>query len=90
MQTVEPLIRRRGPDNFSTKEKILSDHESGQTCKLILKGAVLHLRGSLTSQPLEDDEGNVLIWNGEVFDGLHVSNVLLLPYHNFIILCICG
>jgi asparagine synthetase B (glutamine-hydrolysing) len=55
----------------------LSDYESSQTYKLIVTGAVLHLRGSLTPQPLEDDKGNVLVWNGEVFDGIDVSDILL-------------
>ena len=43
-------------------------------------GSVLHLRGSadvITQQPLVDASGNVLLWNGEVFGGLHVSHLCL-------------
>lgn len=31
------------------------------------------MRGHLTPQPLEDDAGNVLEWNGEIFNGLTVG-----------------
>ncbi|XP_063962595.1 uncharacterized protein LOC129271544 isoform X1 [Lytechinus pictus] len=36
-------------------------------------GQVLHLRGDPTPQPVEDEQGNILLWNGEVFDGLEVQ-----------------
>ena len=32
-------------------------------------GCVLHLRDDLTPQPLESDNHNWLLWNGEVFGG---------------------
>eukprot|EP00941_MAST-03F_sp_MAST-3F-sp1_P001388 g1388.t1 len=37
--------------------------------------SVLHLRGSSgpTVQPAIDEDGNVLLWNGEVFGGIHVE-----------------
>lgn len=35
-------------------------------------GQVLHLRGDPTPQPVEDEQGNILLWNGEVFDGIEV------------------
>lgn len=34
---------------------------------------VLHLRGTNTSQPVEDESGNILLWNGEIFGGLQVQ-----------------
>jgi len=46
-------------------------------------GAVLHLRGGVTAggpvedatpQPVQDGDGNVLLWNGEVFHGLLVPS----------------
>jgi asparagine synthetase B (glutamine-hydrolysing) len=34
---------------------------------------VLALRGrQVVQQPLQDDDGNVLVWNGEVFGGVEV------------------
>ena len=39
---------------------------------LSLVGTVLHLRGSKTPQPLEDEYGNILLWNGEIFGGIEV------------------
>ncbi|MGH0116205.1 UNVERIFIED_CONTAM: hypothetical protein FKN15_000132 [Acipenser sinensis] len=32
------------------------------------------MRGLLTPQPLEDEKGNVFLWNGEVFGGLKVGS----------------
>lgn len=38
---------------------------------------VLGLRGGqVVTQPLQDDEGNVLLWNGEVFGGIEVNTWL--------------
>ena len=60
-------IKRRGPDHFN------------EVCierKWTLTGAVLQMRGDEepTSQPY--GKGDMLLWNGEVFDGLDVmSNV---------------
>lgn len=34
---------------------------------------MLHLRGAKTPQPLEDESGNILLWNGEIFGGLQVK-----------------
>ncbi|KAL0926605.1 hypothetical protein M5K25_002844 [Dendrobium thyrsiflorum] len=48
-------------------------------------GAMLQLRGlSPVSQPLEDASGNLLVYNGEIFGGIHVaddSNDLELLLH---------
>ncbi|XP_052280392.1 asparagine synthetase domain-containing protein 1-like isoform X2 [Dreissena polymorpha] len=38
-------------------------------------GHVLHLRGNcLATQPAEDAYGNLLLWNGEIFDGIEVPD----------------
>ncbi len=42
--------------------------------RLTMIGSVLALRGAaVTRQPLVDDHSNVLLFNGEVFGGIHVS-----------------
>lgn len=58
-------IGNRGPDASKWESVCLSPNAVGVFC-----GYVLHLRGELTSQPLTDIDGNVLLWNGEVFGGL--------------------
>ena len=40
---------------------------------LTFAGHVLHLRGHLTPQPVVDDTGNILLWNGELYDGLAIA-----------------
>lgn len=41
--------------------------------------AVLHLRGvEVMPQPVVDAAGNVLCWNGEIFDGIEVARYVLL------------
>ncbi len=68
--SILPPLQRRGPDHTDKKDcSIKSDN--GQFC-LSLVGTVLHLRGSKTPQPLEDECGNVLLWNGEIFGGIEV------------------
>ncbi|KAM9487070.1 asparagine synthetase domain-containing protein 1 [Clarias gariepinus] len=62
-------LRHRGPDHSQDVAKTSSDPE--YSC--LFSAHVLHMRGSLTPQPLQDDHGNVLLWNGEVFDGLTVE-----------------
>eukprot|EP00903_Cladosiphon_okamuranus_P015321 g14154.t1 len=62
-------LRRRGPDADKQTDIKL---QGGRRLHLI--AAVLHLRGDrLCAQPAEDAHGNVLLWNGEVFDGLDVG-----------------
>ncbi|KAF4086578.1 hypothetical protein AMELA_G00085130 [Ameiurus melas] len=62
-------LRHRGPDRSQdvTKRSLDPDY----SC--LFSAHVLHMRGSLTPQPLEDDDGNLLLWNGEVFGGLAVE-----------------
>ncbi|CAG8556054.1 16502_t:CDS:10 [Dentiscutata erythropus] len=58
---------QRGPDIQDQYSESLDNFE------LDFFGAVLHLRGkSVIKQPLIDDDQNILLWNGEIFDGLEV------------------
>ena len=64
------LLSNRGPDlhgschvNMHVGPKF--DHK----IKAEFYGHVLHLRGSPTQQPLNDSNGNILLWNGEIFGG---------------------
>jgi len=73
------VLQRRGPDSSRTVCRAVAPGLSVVFC-----GTVLHFRGSLTVQPLELD-GNLLLWNGEVFAGLQVAHFLciaMLPYCN--------
>ncbi|CAH2302508.1 asparagine synthetase domain-containing 1 [Pelobates cultripes] len=63
-------IRRRGPNN--SHHLIKCDPSNGYSC--FFSGHVLHLRGQLTPQPLQDKDGNIFLWNGEVFGGIEVSD----------------
>ncbi|KAM5152427.1 asparagine synthetase domain-containing protein 1 isoform 2-T2 [Mantella aurantiaca] len=63
-------LRRRGPN--SSEQLIRSDSSHNYSC--YFSGHVLHLRGDLTPQPLQDDDGNVFLWNGEVFGGIDISS----------------
>ncbi|KAM6178389.1 asparagine synthetase domain-containing protein 1 [Rhynchocyon petersi] len=60
-------LRQRGPD--SSKQLFKSD----VSYQCLFSGHVLHLRGVLTAQPVEDEGGNVFLWNGEVFGGIKVE-----------------
>eukprot|EP00501_MAST-03F_sp_TOSAG23-6_P002617 GSMAST32.ASY1.ANO1.2759.1 assembled CDS len=61
------VIEPRGPDSTGRCNELGG--------ALQLAACVLHLRGSTgpTKQPLVDNRGNALLWNGEVFGGLHVG-----------------
>lgn len=63
-------LRRRGPSR--SQQLIRTDPKLNYSC--FFSGHVLHLRGELTPQPLEDENGNVFLWNGEVFGGIEVSS----------------
>uniref|UniRef100_A0A1A7WPW6 Asparagine synthetase domain-containing protein 1 n=1 Tax=Iconisemion striatum TaxID=60296 RepID=A0A1A7WPW6_9TELE len=67
-KTVCEYLQRRGPD--SSWDIIITGTTSSYRC--LFSAHVLHMRGLLTTQPLQDDVGNVLMWNGEVFGGLPV------------------
>ncbi|KPP61117.1 asparagine synthetase domain-containing protein 1-like [Scleropages formosus] len=62
-------LKRRGP-NSSWEIKKTVTHLSYEC---LFSAHVLHMRGHLTPQPLEDANGNVFLWNGEVFGGLDVG-----------------
>lgn len=58
------FIIRRGPDSL----RKISIHHGDVTLDLV--GSVLSMRPPLTPQPLGNDKGDLLLWNGEVFGGL--------------------
>ncbi|GFT54491.1 asparagine synthetase domain-containing protein 1 [Nephila pilipes] len=65
LQNLLTRLKRRGPNYF--QDISFSFHE---VLDLQLTCSVLQLRGSSPSlQPLTDDSGNYLLWNGEIFDG---------------------
>lgn len=49
--------------------KLNDDAKDDVTFDAAFYGHVLHLRGDITSQPLIDFKGNILLWNGEIFGG---------------------
>ena len=56
---LEDVLRRRGPDSLQSVDV----HPS-----VTMIGAVLHLRGeTLTPQPVSDEDGNWLVFNGEIY-----------------------
>ena len=61
-------ISHRGPDVTESRDVIVNEELS-----LTLTGHVLHLRGQLTPQPLQHWNGDFLLWNGEIFDGIQAS-----------------
>ncbi|XP_054827604.1 asparagine synthetase domain-containing protein 1 [Eublepharis macularius] len=63
-------LRRRGPN--CSHQLVKSGLHPPYQC--LFSGHVLHLRGRMTLQPLEDPaSGNVFLWNGEIFGGIHVE-----------------
>lgn len=58
------LLKRRGPEGFRREEVKLTD-----TTGFTLTATVLGFRGrQLTQQPVKDELGNMLAWNGEIFN----------------------
>jgi hypothetical protein len=67
-------ISHRGPDLFHLLDQEVT--KSGCDVVVSYAGAVLHIQGKeITRQPFVDSFQNVLLWNGEVFDGLERSGV---------------
>ncbi|TSW62334.1 Asparagine synthetase domain-containing protein 1 [Bagarius yarrelli] len=66
---VYELLRHRGPDH--SQDVTTNSLDPEYSC--FFSAHVLHMRGSLTPQPLQDDRGNLFLWNGEVFGGLTVE-----------------
>ncbi|XP_075962793.1 asparagine synthetase domain-containing protein 1 [Anarhichas minor] len=67
-KTLHEHLRRRGPD--LSQDLTVGGTDPCYQC--LFSAHVLHLRGLLTPQPVRDDTGNVLLWNGEIFGGLPV------------------
>lgn len=68
LQSLKEYLKHRGPDGFS-EYKI----NIGSKWLANFAGSVLWMQGSdLTMQPLIDDEYNILLWNGDVFNGSKV------------------
>lgn len=71
------MLRRRGPDSCQ-EQHLTTEHVT-----LDLFGSVLSMRGALTAQPITDQHGNCLIWNGELFglrdeeNGVDVSDPVM-------------
>ncbi|OQR95727.1 cGMP-dependent protein kinase [Thraustotheca clavata] len=66
-QAISHCLQRRGPDYFNTVNLV----EDAQL--ISLSSGVLHLRGdAMAKQPIVDEVGNVLLWNGEVFGGITI------------------
>lgn len=66
-KTVHDYLKRRGPD-LSQELAV-----EGPCYRCVFSAHVLHMRGVLTSQPVQDNAGNILEWNGEIFGGLPVT-----------------
>jgi asparagine synthetase B (glutamine-hydrolysing) len=66
-------IASRGPDSLQTHRIQLSGRDSKPPIEITFTSSVLHLRGhGVTVQPLISDTGDILCWNGEVWDGLEI------------------
>ncbi|KAM0790810.1 hypothetical protein ACM66B_004656 [Microbotryomycetes sp. NB124-2] len=67
-------VKPRGPDSHQTVIKRLKS-KSGVEWEMRFFASVLHMRGEhVTVQPFRADNGDVFLWNGEVFDGLEVQS----------------
>ncbi|XP_056206437.1 asparagine synthetase domain-containing protein 1 [Falco biarmicus] len=64
-------LRRRGPDSSQQLIKAASD----LSYQCLFSGHVLHLRGLVTPQPLQDANNNIFLWNGEIFNGVPVGDL---------------
>lgn len=59
---IELAVANRGPNSIDAVNALEND--------LWFVGSVLHIQGSeVTKQPYVDSDGNILLWNGEVFAG---------------------
>ncbi|KAM4668694.1 asparagine synthetase domain-containing protein 1 [Amazona ochrocephala] len=64
-------LRRRGPDSSQQLIKTVPD----LPYQCLFSGHVLHLRGLVTPQPLQNANSNIFLWNGEIFNGVHVGDL---------------
>ncbi|KAK4050812.1 hypothetical protein OIV83_003234 [Microbotryomycetes sp. JL201] len=66
-------VKPRGPDAHQTVIKRVKS-KSGLEWEMRFYASVLHMRGNeVTVQPFRADNGDVFLWNGEVFEGLSVA-----------------
>ncbi|KFP69284.1 Asparagine synthetase domain-containing protein 1, partial [Acanthisitta chloris] len=70
-QDILCCLKRRGPDSSQQLIKSVSD----LSYECLFSGHVLHMRGPVTPQPLEDANNNIFLWNGEIFNGVHVGEL---------------
>lgn len=68
-KTVHEHLKRRGPN----RSQDLTVTGTSPCYQCFFSAHVLHMRGFLTPQPVQDNTGNVLLWNGEIFGGLPVT-----------------
>ncbi|XP_070195936.1 asparagine synthetase domain-containing protein 1-like isoform X2 [Littorina saxatilis] len=76
------FLSRRGPDAhasvscpmWTTAQASCSMPQgSWSPSQALFAGYVLHLRGCMTPQPVSNDDGDLLLWNGEIFGGIEVA-----------------
>lgn len=67
-KTIQEHLRRRGPNSSQDLTKTATN----PYYECVISVHVLHMRGLLTPQPVQDSYGNILAWNGEIFGGLPV------------------
>jgi asparagine synthetase B (glutamine-hydrolysing) len=69
-----PWISTRGPDSLGTHKVHLPGASSNRGLELTFTSSVLHLQGqNVSKQPLVSN-GDVLCWNGEIWNGLEVQD----------------
>ena len=70
--TKNSRLENRGPDSSSYCTVDLSDGT-----QIMFSGYVLHLRGDdLVTQPASHSNGDILLWNAEVFGGMKVCEYI--------------
>ena len=68
---MKELLSRRGPDDTEILN-VIAEHYN-----LSFVASVLHIQGdSVAKQPFVDIDGNILLWNGEIFSGLSTEDSL--------------
>ncbi|KAF9591563.1 hypothetical protein IFM89_004617 [Coptis chinensis] len=73
VEDIKAVLERRGPDNLGTR-KVYPQKNDDPVAELYFVGATLQLTGiTPVFQPLVDTCSNVLVYNGEIFGGLHIS-----------------
>ncbi|XP_067126408.1 asparagine synthetase domain-containing protein 1 [Centruroides vittatus] len=62
------FLLRRGPDVYNSLSVAFSPD-----IKIVFSSFVLHMRGKeIISQPIRDENKNILLWNGEIFNNLEI------------------